>query len=127
MLETNDTPIATNVVDVWYTSLSPTTVTTESQIRKHLETLCTLERQRYAAFRFDIDRIHYLFAHVLLRRTLSRYVGCHPGELRFGRGRYGKPFLLVPCHSEPIEFNLTHTRGLVACALVMRRPPSSTL
>jgi 4'-phosphopantetheinyl transferase len=117
MLENNDAAIATNVVHVCYAVHSPTMSVAERQLREHLEILSAEERRRHAAFRFDIDRIHYLIAHVLLRRTLSRYVGCKPRDLRFGRGRHGKPFLLAPRCSSPVEFNLTHTRGLVACAV----------
>ncbi len=79
------------------------------------------ERERWQAFRFEADRHDYLVAHLLLRDSLCRYVGCLPQDLEFSQGPFGKPSLAEPRGSSPLEFSLTHTRGLVAC-VVARHP-----
>jgi 4'-phosphopantetheinyl transferase len=79
--------------------------------------LSPLERSRAAAFHFEADRRQYVAAHLLLRLVLAAHAGCPPGRLRFGAGLHDKPSLHSPSPAAPLEFNITHTRGLVACAL----------
>jgi 4'-phosphopantetheinyl transferase len=73
------------------------------------------ERARHAAFHFDRDRDAYLFAHSLVRRVLSQYDSAPAASWRFECNEYGKPFIAAP--SSDLYFSLTHTAGLVACAV----------
>lgn len=76
------------------------------------------EQRSYRAFRFAADAQLYLAAHVLLRTTLSRYANVPPADWRFVRGGHGRPEITPessPRHS--LRFNLSHTRGLAACAV----------
>jgi 4'-phosphopantetheinyl transferase len=72
-------------------------------------------------FRFARDRCDYANAHALLRMTLSRYSSTPAHEWRFSVGAHGKPFLSPTSHDEgrveALTFNLSHTHGLVACAV----------
>ncbi len=79
------------------------------------------ERARRNSFRFEDDAHHYRVAHALVRAVLSRYAGCDPAELRFQQAGHGKPVLVAPRVVPELEFNLTHTKGLVACGIA-RRP-----
>jgi 4'-phosphopantetheinyl transferase len=74
------------------------------------------EQARAARFRFDRDRCAYVAAHFLLRRCLQRVTGRSDWDFR--TGAFGKPELFEPFGALPLRFNLTHTAGLVACALV---------
>ncbi|MGD8860985.1 MAG: 4'-phosphopantetheinyl transferase superfamily protein [Myxococcales bacterium] len=75
------------------------------------------ERARRERFRFERDRQAYLVAHALARSVVGRHVDCDPGSLRFEVGEHGKPEL-VRSEAEPrVRFNLSHTEGLVACAV----------
>src|SRR5262249_44384945 len=56
----------------------------------------------------------YAAAHALLRRVLSHDRATSPHAWRFDRTPSGKPFLIEP--GAP-SFSLSHTQGLVACAL----------
>ena len=71
------------------------------------------ERARADRFHFERDRVAYIGAHALTRTLLSAYGTLRPGAWRFEVGAHGKPALVQagPC------FNLSHTRGLVACAV----------
>ena len=58
----------------------------------------------------------YLFAHAFLRVSLSRYCSVKPEEWIFGKGEYGRPYISDQFGVD-LQFNLTHTNGLVACVI----------
>lgn len=60
------------------------------------------------------SRRRHLGARVLARWALGRYIAVRPESVRFAVGRYGRPLLL---DSGDLDFNLTHTDGLIACAV----------
>ena len=75
------------------------------------------ERTRAGRFLFQEDKESYVFAHALLRRTLSEMDdSVAPGAWTFDSGPHGKPVLAHHGTRGRIAFNLTHTRGVVACA-----------
>jgi 4'-phosphopantetheinyl transferase len=52
---------------------------------------------------------------------LSRYVALPPAAWRFVENDYGRP-MIHPDHDVPLlRFNLSHSRGLVACAITLAR------
>jgi len=75
------------------------------------------EHARYMRFMFDRDRRTFALAHALLRTTLSRYAAIDPAAWEFREAKGGKPFALLPAGAPRLSFNLSHTDGLVACAL----------
>ena len=75
------------------------------------------ERARYARFRFARDQRDYAAAHALLRTSLSRYADVAPGSWQFREAPGGKPSLVLGDGMPPLSFNLSHTHGLVACAI----------
>lgn len=74
------------------------------------------ERSRAAAFRFPQDRELYVAAHLFLRRTLSKHAPVAPTDWQFKTNAYGKPFISNSGY-EHLQFNLSHTRGMIACAV----------
>ena len=75
------------------------------------------ERARRERFRFERDRHLYLVAHALVRDRLSALTGLPPRALQFESGEHGKPELVSPGAATGVRFNLSHTHGLVACAV----------
>jgi 4'-phosphopantetheinyl transferase len=75
------------------------------------------ENERYRGFRFEADRIRFLAAHALLRTCLSRYADREPGEWSFVTTDTGRPELAGVGDPSWLRFSLSHTRGLVACAI----------
>jgi 4'-phosphopantetheinyl transferase len=75
------------------------------------------ERERYARFHFDEDRDIYLVAHALTRRLLAATAHVEAAELRFRATEHGRPEIAGPEPALALRFNLTHTRGLVACGV----------
>ncbi len=84
--------------------------------------LSDAERGRWARFRSQDSRRQYLAAHALLRTSLSSATpGAPPAEWRFEPGPHGKPQLCGPTGFPLLCFNLSHTAGLVACAVAVDR------
>ena len=78
------------------------------------------ERERADRFRFDHDRTDFIAAHALLRRMLEIHLRRPAQQWRFVTGEFGKPRIARQFQLPDIDFNLAHTRGLVAAALVAR-------
>jgi 4'-phosphopantetheinyl transferase len=77
------------------------------------------ERARHDRFQFDRDRRDFAAAHALLRETLSEVAGLPPEAWRFDADARGKPHLVAGLSPLPLSFNLSHTRGFVACAVAL--------
>ena len=77
------------------------------------------ERDRADRFAFAADRTIYMAAHALLRWMLSEATGLPAARWRFVTGPFGKPELAEPLPGTRLRFNLSHTRGLAACALAL--------
>jgi 4'-phosphopantetheinyl transferase len=59
----------------------------------------------------------YLVAHVLVRTVLSRSARVAPHTWRFRNGKHGRPEIDGTPDVHGLRFNLSHTRGLVGCAV----------
>ncbi|HEX3999205.1 MAG TPA: 4'-phosphopantetheinyl transferase superfamily protein [Pirellulales bacterium] len=58
-----------------------------------------------------------LTARALVRVVLSHHAGIHPASWRLVFGTHGKPAIAAPAGLESLHFNLTHTEGLLICAV----------
>jgi len=91
---------------------------TDPRRRTELERLLSRdERTRLARFRVEPARVLYLSAHALLRLGLSRLTGGPPDGWEFAPDPLGKPTVAAPSGAPALHFSLTHTDGLVACAI----------
>jgi 4'-phosphopantetheinyl transferase len=79
------------------------------------------ERARASRFHFPQHRLAYVFAHVVLRDVLSRYLQCSRREIRFAENAFGKPFLDDVSGGRAVEFSLSHSGGLVVVGLCRGR------
>ncbi len=79
------------------------------------------ELQRLQRFTHDESRRLFLVGRTLLRKTLSQYTGHDPRELEFRYNAHGKPSLKTPVEP-PLEFSVSHTRGLAVCAVALGDP-----
>lgn len=90
---------------------------TEDVVRLCRAVLNGEEENRAAKYRFDADRQNFIVSRGVLRHFLGAYTGLGPGDIVFGVGNKGKPYLLNnPKH---ISFNISHTKnaGLWAFAV----------
>lgn len=79
-----------------------------------MDSLSDEEHKKYRRFRFAEDRHRYLVSHALVRNVLSKYAEISPGAWVFSQSDHGRPEVANPGLSA-LRFNLSHTRGLVAC------------
>lgn len=74
------------------------------------------ERAREERFYFDADKERFVIGRAVTRLQLSRFLGGDPRAWPLVTNRYGRPELASPV-PPPIGFNVSHTPGLVACAI----------
>ncbi|MFC1706056.1 4'-phosphopantetheinyl transferase family protein [Planctomycetota bacterium] len=86
---------------------------------EHMRLLSASERARHGRYRFERDRQLYLVAHALTRTVLSYYRPVEAQDWRFEPGRHGKPEIVSPSLGPRLRVNLSHTGGLVACAVAL--------
>lgn len=76
------------------------------------------ECARLDQFLFLENRMLFLLSHALLRITLSQYRDVSPDAWCFAPGQNGRPEIAGPVGATSgLRFNLTHTKGLVACVV----------
>ena len=98
-------------VHIWYRA-------TDSSARSAVSLLSADERTRHDRLVFPRDRRDFAEAHALTRRVLSLYEDVAPADWMFEIAAEGKPFLPRDrTGASPLSFNLSHTHGLVACAV----------
>jgi 4'-phosphopantetheinyl transferase len=113
-LELND-----DEVHVW--GVVPQAVDDAGLLRRYEDVLSADEQAQRRRLRLDRLRHDYLVAHTLVRVSLSRYADVSPEDWTFVRNRHGRPDIGGPRGAPPLRFNLSHTGGLVVCAVAMRR------
>jgi len=105
-------------VDLW---LCATSVLTDSLRAAYSEILSGSELDRLRRFKVSHAADEYLLGRALVRTTLSRYAPTAPSSWAFETGPHGKPYISSPATDRPLTFNLSHTTGLVACAVAQGR------
>ncbi|UYN96104.1 MAG: 4'-phosphopantetheinyl transferase superfamily protein [Enhydrobacter sp.] len=108
-------------VDLWWLSLEGVS---DDSSRRWAALLDDDERARAVRFVHDRDRRPFVAAHALLRVLLQAFGGRPAAAWRLAAGRHGKP-VLHPDHGQDaasLSFNISHTRGAVACATTLDHP-----
>ena len=75
------------------------------------------ELTREARFHFEADQERFVIGRTLARLQLSRFLGGDPRRWRFVTNEHGRPELVEPPGPRTIGFNVSHTHGLIACAI----------
>ncbi|SFT01882.1 4'-phosphopantetheinyl transferase family protein [Marininema halotolerans] len=82
----------------------------------YLSLLTDEEKGVFHRYKVDHKKVEFLLGRLLLKSALSSRLGIHPEEITFCKNEYGKLFLTK--NSQPsVHFNLSHTHGLLACAV----------
>ena len=104
-------------VEVWLTAMP---AVGEALRPRYAQLLSAPERARWQRFLVEGARDQYLIGRALLRTTLSRYADAPEEAWVFAMNEYGCPFVAEPAGQRDLRFNLSHTDGLVACAVTRR-------
>ena len=75
------------------------------------------ERRRADRFHFSQDARRFLVGRGILRLLLARYLCTEPQSVEFAYGRYGKPGVAPTISGPSIQFNVSHSAGVMLCAL----------
>jgi 4'-phosphopantetheinyl transferase len=90
-----------------------------ADMRRWFEMLDQDERARAARFHFEADRRDFIAAHALLRAMLTSCLDIPSNAWRFSIDADGKPRIDRDIGRPEVQFNLSHTRGLVAVAVAL--------
>ena len=83
--------------------------------RRTWECLTAPERERFDRFRHDDDRWMFALGRMLARDMVGAALGVAPSEWHWREGAHGRPEIDRP--ATDVHFNLSHSAGLVACAI----------
>lgn len=75
------------------------------------------EWKRANRFKFKQDRRNFIVARGILRDILSQYLHCQPADILFSYEANGKPRLSSTESSISLEFNPSHSSGLLVVAI----------
>jgi 4'-phosphopantetheinyl transferase len=106
-------------VHVWLAF--PDQITDEPSLTRCRSVLTPEEQAATGRFVFPRHRHQHLLTRALQRDLLSRYTGEQPAAWRFEKNRYGRPEISSPRLRHRLRFNLSHTDGLIACAVTPER------
>ena len=112
-------PLEPNEVHVWL--VEPDAITDRALLAAYERLLTEDERRKRARFVFEAGRHECLVTRALVRTTLSRYAPIRPEGWRFGANQHGRPFIVAEQNPGGLEVNLSHTHGLIACAVTRGR------
>jgi 4'-phosphopantetheinyl transferase len=109
--------LARDEIHVWRASVSE-----DAHAGKRLRwALGDDERARAEHFRFNRDRDRFVFRRALMKLLLAQYLGADVPDVRFKHGRCGKPTLAPPFDRADLQFNLSHSNGMVLFAIARGR------
>ncbi|WP_082596425.1 4'-phosphopantetheinyl transferase superfamily protein [Pseudovibrio sp. Ad46] len=80
------------------------------------------ECARAARFYFRTDHDSFVVAHAIKRLALGAMTCQTPSDVPLAIGSHGKPKLIHACDEGPIQFSLSHTKGVVAFAVAFQAP-----
>jgi 4'-phosphopantetheinyl transferase len=107
-------------VAVW--TVQQTAAPVQARLSQYQSLLTADERQRARRFFHEADRARFIIGRALARTTLSRYAAVPPEDWHIVIDERGRPLLGEPHAAAPdLRFNLSHTDGLIACAVTIGR------
>ena len=93
-----------------------------TRLDSYLALLTDDERQRRQRLALAADRERFVLGRALARTMLSRYADVAPRDWPIAIDERGRPLLQSRPRGAPdLRFNLSHTPGLIACAMTIGR------
>ncbi|MFT5164364.1 MAG: 4'-phosphopantetheinyl transferase [Alteromonadaceae bacterium] len=108
-----------NGIDLWL--VQPDLITDEQLLGAYDGLMSVEERQKQQRYKFAKDRHDALITRAFVRTVLSKYAPAdqpvRPQAWQFDKGEKGKPEINNP--PLPLRFNISHTQGLIVCAVTL--------
>lgn len=109
-----------DAVEVWTVRQHDPAV--QARLASYDSVLTEDEKLRAERFAHEDDRARFVIGRVLARTMLSRHAALAPREWPIEIDTHGRPALSArPPGAPDLRFNLSHTPGLIACALTQHR------
>jgi 4'-phosphopantetheinyl transferase len=99
----------------------PTSLEDEGCYFETLSILSDDEIRRAERYHFEPDRWLFVASRALVRQTLSQHANVGPAAWRLDTDSYGRPYCVFPAEGRMLKFSVSHTEGLVMCAVVFNR------
>lgn len=97
-------------------------LTSARRLDEYRRLLSEEEREKRARFYFERDRHRYLVTRAMVRTVLAKYTHVEARDWRFAINPYGRPSIAPGLAlARRIEFNVSHTDGLVVMAVACER------
>ncbi|MCP4297231.1 MAG: 4'-phosphopantetheinyl transferase superfamily protein [Proteobacteria bacterium] len=109
--------ISSDEIHLWF--VNPEQITDPKLLDAYYPLLSEEEKVRQKRFIFEKHQHQYLITRALVRTVLSKYCDVAPQDWKFGKNSYGRPFIDEVHNQNSLRFNLTHTDGLIVCALTL--------
>ncbi len=106
-------------IHLWY--VFPEQIQEVSLLNTYLSLLNSEERQKRIRFRFAQHQHQYLVTRALIRSVLSYYYPKKPEDWQFTQNSYGKPEIVRDTDMPDLQFNLSHTEGVILCGIGLGR------
>jgi 4'-phosphopantetheinyl transferase len=110
-------PLAADEIHLWRQNLARGTL----EIEAFRRLLSPDELERAGRFRFDADCDDFIVSRGTLRTLLGAYLDLPPQELRFTYSQYGRPILMVGSAANGLDFNVSHSGGMMLLAFARGR------
>lgn len=107
--------ITKNEIHLW--QVNPDRITQADLIQKYRGLLSDDEAIKQQRYKFSHDRHNALITRAFVRDLLSYYANVAPSDWCFEKGTKDKPEIINP--PLPLRFNLSHTQGLIICAVTL--------
>jgi len=104
-----------NEIHLW--QVNPFKITEATLLNNYKDLLTDDETKKQQRYKFTPDRHDALITRAFVRDLLSYYADIAPKDWRFDKGEKDKPEIVNP--PLPLRFNLSHTKGLIICAVTL--------
>jgi 4'-phosphopantetheinyl transferase len=119
MENTDCFPITENIIHLW--QVKPDDISDPALLVEFDKLMNPVEREKQQRYRFAEDRHDALITRAFVRTVLSKYTTGEsyvaPQDWQFVKGDKGKPEIANP--PLPLRFNISHTQGLIVCAVAL--------
>lgn len=85
-----------------------------NEVKEFLNIVSAERKVKINRFYFQKDKVHSLFAEIILKYALWEQYGLNSTYIEFGQSKYGKPYLV---NQKGLYFNLSHSGNWVLCGL----------
>lgn len=110
-------PLKINKNEIHLWQVNPDEITETELLNKYKKLLTSEETKKQQRYKFSQDKHDALITRAFIRDLLSYYADIAPQDWRFKKGEKDKPEIVNS--PLPLRFNLSHTKGLIICAVTL--------